>query len=170
MTTGPALVFEVGDGARPGDVAKPGTQSWRATLTSTVHVDVVELIVNGTVVERLEGIEAGDTRRYDGDVDLPQGGWVALRAYASERAADAWPTMHARPFAHTSPVWIGAIGSSDPEARAQAAGELARAIDAARARAREAYGQVEMPRLHARFDQARAVLEQWTERQPIAGD
>ena len=100
------------------------------------------------------GVAAGETKTYTGEVELPAGGWVAVRAYASERQSDAWPSMHARPFAHSSPVWIGAIGSTDPAARAAAARDLLRAIDAAEKQAREAYGKVETPR----FDAARARL------------
>jgi TolB protein len=100
-------------------------------------VDVVELVVNGVVVERIDGVEAGETREYRGQVDLPAGGWVAVRAYASDPQDDAWPTMHARPFAHTSPVWIEAVGSTEPGARRQAAADLLRAIDAAERRAPE---------------------------------
>jgi TolB protein len=67
--------------------------------------------------------------------------------------------MHARPFAHSSPIWIGSVGSTEPGARSDAAADLIRAIDAAQARARAAYGEVETPRLHARFDEARARLQ-----------
>jgi TolB protein len=160
VTTGPALVLQIGDDARPGDVVQNGPQAWRATLASTADIDVFELVVNGAVVQRLDGTEAGDPRHYEGEVDLPEGGWVAARAYASERVEDTWPTMHARPFAHTSPIWIGAVGSTAPEARLQAAGDLIRAIDAAEQRARDAYGEVETPRMRARFDQARTVLRE----------
>ncbi|MEM9058075.1 MAG: CehA/McbA family metallohydrolase, partial [Pseudomonadota bacterium] len=158
VTTAPALVFSVGDGARPGDVVAAGRQPWRATLASTTAVDTVELLVNGVVVERRDGVAANARRDFTGEVDLPDGGWVAVRAYASERPDDAWPSMHVRPFAHTSPVWIGAVGSTDPAARGKAAAELLRAIDDAAVRAREAYGNVATPKLDARFEAARAVL------------
>ncbi|MEL7448245.1 MAG: CehA/McbA family metallohydrolase [Pseudomonadota bacterium] len=161
VTTGPALLFEIGEDARPGDVIAAGPQQWRAALASTSDADVVELIVNGTVVERLEGVTAGETRSYEGDVTLPAGGWVAMRAYSSERVDDAWPTMHVRPFAHSSPVWIDSVGSTDPAARARAASDLVRAIDASQARAREAYGDVATPRMDARFEEARAVLREF---------
>jgi TolB protein len=157
VTTGPALVFEV-DGARPGDTTSPGRRGWQARLASTSAIDTLEIVVNGTVVERLGGVAAGGTQTYQGQVDLPQGGWIAARAYASDRRADAWPTMHARPFAHSSPIWIGAIGSTDPIARAAAARDLIRAIDASEKQARVAYGEVQTPRLQARFDAARARL------------
>ncbi len=158
VTTGPALLFEVGDRIQPGGVVQSGMQQWRATLAGTTDVEVLELVVNGTVVDRLDGIRAGATRSYDGSIELPDGGWVAARAYSSKRVEDAWPTMHARPFAHSSPVWIGARGSTERSARGKAASDLIRAIDAAEQRAREAYGDVETPRLQARFDQARTAL------------
>ncbi len=158
LTTGPALVFRLDDGSAPGDVTSPGSTRWTATLASTTDIEVFELLVNGEVVERREGVAAGETRTLDGAVDLPEGGWVAARVYAAERDRDAWPSMHARPFAHSSPIWIGSIGSTGPEARAQAAADLLRAIDASQARADEAYGEVDTPRLDARFEAARQQL------------
>ena len=157
VTTGPALVFQV-DGVRPGGTTLPGRRTWQAMLASTNDIDTLEIVVNGAIVQRMGGVSSGETRTYRGEVDLPEGGWIAARAYASERQADPWPTMHARPFAHSSPIWIGAIGSTDPAARAAAASDLIRAIDAAEKAAREAYGEVETPRLQARFDAARARL------------
>ena len=159
VTTGPALQFELGEGVRPGDVIAPRAEPvpWRATLSATMAVDVVELIVNGAVVARFDGVEAGESRTLSGEVTLPDGGWAALRAYASERQDDAWPSMHLRPFAHTSPVWIGAVGSTEPGARAAAARDLIGAIENARTRADIAYGPRDMSRMHARFD---AALEQ----------
>ncbi|MFU8860283.1 MAG: CehA/McbA family metallohydrolase [Cyclonatronaceae bacterium] len=157
VTTGPALMFAIGD-AQPGDVISSGGQEWTATLISTTDIDVVELVVNGVVVEELPGIKAGETRHYLGSVDLPEGGWVAIRAYAGEPQEDAWPTMHARPFAHSSPVWIGAIGSTEATARSAAAADLIRAIDAAEQTMRTAYGEIDMTRVMTRFEEARNRL------------
>lgn len=162
VTTGPALVFTLGDGSRPGDVTEAGPAEWRIDLTSTVGVDVVEIVVNGQVVETLDGVAAGESRTLTGTVELPQGGWVAARAYASERRDDSWPSMHARPFAHASPIWIGAVGSTEPGARAAAAADLITAIDASEARARAAYGERDMSRMYGRFDAARARLRVMT--------
>jgi TolB protein len=103
-------------------------------------------------------VAAGESRTYEGEVDLPEGGWIAARAYASQRQDDAWPTMHARPFAHTSPIWIGAGGSTEPQARRAAAGDLLRAVENARTRAQIAYGERDMTRMYARFDAAREAL------------
>ncbi|MCC5940844.1 MAG: CehA/McbA family metallohydrolase [Balneolaceae bacterium] len=163
VTTGPALIFELNDGSRPGDVTSPGSQTWRATVASTTDINILEIIVNGSVVEQLEGVNAGETRTFTGQVDLPVGGWIAARAYAAEQKEDSWPTMHARPYAHSSPIWIGEVGSSEPGARAEAAADLIRAIDAAEIRTRQAYGDVEMKRMMARFDEARSKLREMTE-------
>lgn len=158
VTTGPALLFQVGDGAQPGDVVKRGRHKWQATLAATNDIHVVELVVNGVVVEKLTGIMAGETRTYKGQVTLPNGGWVAIRAYASERKEDTWPGMHARPFAHSSPIWIGSIGSTQATSRKAAAADLIRAIDASERIAKTAYGEVEMNRMMTRFEEARIRL------------
>jgi TolB protein len=159
VTTGPALLFQVGQDAQPGDVIGGGSQDWKATLASTNDIDIVELVVNGKVVEKLAGIKAGETRQYQGQVVLPEGGWVAIRAYASELKEDTWPTMHARPFAHSSPIWIESIGSTDANSRKAAASDLIRAIDASEKIAREAYGETEMSRMMNRFEDARNKLK-----------
>jgi TolB protein len=158
LTTGPVVLFEVGDGARPGDVTTPGEQPWKVMLASTVAVDRLEIIVNGTVVREDSGVGAGETKFFEGSIALPAGGWVAARAYASEPPEDTWPTMARRPFAHSAPVWIGSVGSVDPATQAAAASDLLRAIDAAQERAREAYGEVETPKMQARFERARERL------------
>jgi TolB protein len=163
VTTGPALLFQVGENAQPGDVIGSGNQDWKATLVGTNDIDVLELIVNGQVVETFPGIKAGETRQYQGQVVLPAGGWVAIRAYASELKEDTWPTMHARPFAHSSPIWINAIGSTDPVAQKAAATDLIRAIDASEKIARQAYGEIEMNRMMGRFEEARKKLKEMTD-------
>lgn len=162
VSTGPALLFEVGEGARPGDVVKAGTQAWRAALASTVAVDRFEIVVNGEVVHTEAGVAAGEQRVASGTIQLPEAGWVAARVYASEVMDDPWPSMAKRPFAHSSPLWIGAIGSAEPTARARAAADLLRALQAAEQRYKAAYGATPMPTMQARFDAARAQLRRWS--------
>ncbi|HSM30261.1 MAG TPA: CehA/McbA family metallohydrolase [Woeseiaceae bacterium] len=156
LTTGPALLFSIGTDARPGDVTSPGEQPWTLTLISSEPVDVVEIVVNGEVVEQLDGIRGGETKVYEGTVSLPANGWVAARAHGG---AGEWPSMAVDQFAHSSPVWIGAVGSRDPEAANRAAADLIRAIDFSAAEARDAYGETPTPRLDARFAAAREKLE-----------
>jgi TolB protein len=158
LTTGPALIFSLDNGAKPGDISQSGKQGYAVTLTSAVDIDTLEIVVNGQVVQRLSGVKKGETASYTGEVTLPVGGWVAARAYANEQRADSWPSMHARPFAHSSPIWIGKIGSTEANARRAAAADLLRGIDAAQNQVKQAYGDRPMPRLYQRFEDARKAL------------
>ena len=158
LSTGPMIAFSLDNGAKPGDVSDSGKQNYTLTLASTVALEKVEIVVNGKVLQTLAGIKSGETKKYQGQVELPEGGWIAARAYASEQRADSWPSMHARPFAHSSPIWIKQIGSTTTADKAKAAGELIRAIDATEIRAKKAYGDKPMPRLYERFDEARKAL------------
>jgi TolB protein len=159
VTTGPALTFSMGNGMKPGDIIDSGKQEYTLNVTSTVGLETVEIIVNGQVMQTLKGIKGGKTTHYKGLIEVPEGGWVAARAYSANQRADSWPTMHARPFAHSSPIWINQIGSTDNIARSVAAADLIRAINASEVKARNAYGERPMPKLYQRFKDAKALLE-----------
>lgn len=156
VTTGPFLDVRIG-GAAPGGVIGGGRTEWTAELASAGPVDRVEVVVNGAVVETLDGLAAAGRRSLRGAVDLPDGGWVAVRAVGA--APTGWPSMAAYPFAHTAPVWIGAVGSTDAAAERAAARDLLRVLDASEARFEAAYRGVEAPRLRDRFARARRALE-----------
>jgi TolB protein len=158
VSTGPALIFSLGDGSRPGGVTSSGQQTWSLMLASTVNVDRVEIIVNGQVTETLAGVAAGETKTLTGKLNLPEGGWVAVRAYSSEKMDDSWPIMHYMPFAHSAPIWIGSIGSTANDARTAAAADLMRALDSIELRISKAYGKQPMTRLMDRVEQARDAL------------
>jgi TolB protein len=158
LSTGPALLFRV-DNARPGDVVESGPRDWTLTLASVATVDRVELVVNGQVVETLDGIEAGETREFSGTLNLPAGGWVAARALSPEPLDDPWPPMLKHPFAHSMPLWIGSRGSTDPASYASSAADLLRALEAVGGRAREAYGERPMEKLYGRYALARQFLD-----------
>ena len=155
VTNGPFLDFRVG-GARPGEVVQPGAASWSLDLGTATSVETVEVLVNGRVVQSHSGIAAPGRRSYTGDIDLPDAGWIAVRARGGETR---WPSMDTAPFAHTAPVWIGERGSTDPAAQREAAEELLSVLTASRARLRAGYGSADIPRLEARFDEAQARLE-----------
>lgn len=159
LSTGPALIFSLDNGAKPGDITPSGEQAYSLTLTSTAKLEKVEIIVNGQVAQTLSGIEAGKSESYRGNLVLPEGGWVAARAYASQQRDDSWPSMHARPFAHSSPIWIKTVGSTEENARKAASADLLLGIDAAEKVAKEAYGERPMPKLYKRFEDARNVLK-----------
>ena len=159
-SSGPILEFKVGD-ARPGDaLAAGGRASFELDLHSAVPVERVELLVNGDVVWSSEGVNAPGSRSFEGAIDLPQGGWIAARAHGGETV---WPAMDSYPFAHTSPVWIGAIGSTNRAARQRAARDLVLLLDSAERRIVTAYGAREnAPRILATIAAARRKLEEAT--------
>ncbi|MBI3791007.1 MAG: CehA/McbA family metallohydrolase [Gemmatimonadetes bacterium] len=160
VSTGPMLDFHVGK-AGPGQVVArgAGTAAWTLDLHSAVTVDTLAIIVNGVVVQRLEGLGAPGSRHYEGTVTLPAGGWVAVRATGAPTRA--WPGMDSYAFAHTAPVWIDRVGSTEPAAKAQAARDLLRALDVADQALATAYADAEHPRLLAHFAAARRILDGW---------
>jgi len=155
VTNGPMLDLYVG-GAGPGEVTDPGSVGWTLTLASATPVDGVEVLVNGQVVWSGEGLSAPGIQEFSGEVILPEGGWVAARAVGGEAA---WPTMANYPFAHTGPVWIDEVGSTDPETARAAATDLLAALEIARSRLLRGYGDAPIPKLLARMDAARRWLE-----------
>ena len=157
VTNGPFLDFRL-EGAGPGGVVAPGSASWTLDLSSAGAVESVDVLVNGEVAWQSEGLDAPGSRRFEGVLDLPEGGWVAVRAAGGPTQ---WPSMASYPFAHTAPVWIGEVGSTEPGARMRAARELAEVLSVARGRLITGYGDADIPNLLARFERARERLEAW---------
>ena len=155
VTTGPVLDFRV-EGARPGGaIPAAGSASWTLTLAAPGPVGQVDLLVNGEVVETVAGLDGAGRRELAGDLAIPGGGWIAVRAHGG---VESWPGMNGSVFAQTSPVWIGEVGSRDPAAASAAAEDLLRALDLAEERVVEVYGP-EAPRIRERFTAARERLD-----------
>ena len=106
FSTGPLVTrFEV-EGRGPGEdifVAPDASPSVRvvADVVSIAPVDSLEALVNGDVVQT---VRATDPLRvsFEGRVDMPLGGWIALRASGpkSRYLGDDYA------FAQTSPVYV----------------------------------------------------------------
>ncbi len=157
VTTGPMLLFTAG-GRSPGDALQSGGDtSWELTMHSAVPVDSVDIVVNGEVVWSAAGLSAPGTKKYTGSVTLPAGGWIAARARGGE---PVWPSMSAYPFAHTSPVWIEQVGSTERSAMQRAASRLGPVLDEAQQKVTIAYGEANAPTIFAQFAAARARLAQ----------
>ncbi len=155
VTTGPMLLFTAG-GKAPGDaLPKGGATSWELTMHSAVPVDSVDIVVNGEVVWSAAGMSAPGTKKYTGSVVLPAGGWIAARARGGE---PVWPSMSAYAFAHTSPVWISQVGSTDRAAMQRAASRLGPVLDVAQQQVVIAYGNGNAPNILSQFAAARARL------------
>lgn len=155
VTTGPALLLAV-DGHTPGDVVAAGRRRWSIDLYSVRPVGRVEIIVNGKVVQTLDGFAGGGHKAYAGAVELPKGGWIAARAIGGETG---WPIMSFAHFAHSQPLWIGRTGSTDPAAARAAARDLLRALDYSEQKFQQSYGAAMPPGLRVRMTEARAKLE-----------
>jgi len=157
VTNGPMIEFRLGD-AGPGSVHAAGQRaSWTIDLHSAVPVERVEVLLNGRVVWSGAGVDSAGSRRHTGTLQLPAGGWVAARAIGPETTR--WPAMDSYAFGHTAPVWLGRVGSTDPDAERTAAGELLRALDVAGRRLEAGYAGAEIPALRAHFAAARDSLE-----------
>jgi TolB protein len=156
VTNGPLLEFAV-DGAAPGaTTSADGRAAWALQLHTAVPVSAVDVIVNGQVVASLAaGPDAH--QEFGGEIDLPEGGWVAVRVTGP--ATTAWPGMDSYAFAHTSPVWIGEVGSVDRAAELRSVAVLESALAGARESLERGYAGSPIPNLAARFDAARAALE-----------
>ena len=69
--------------------------------------------------------------------------------------------MSSYAYAHTAPVWIDHIGSTEPSAKLAAARDLVRALGVADDALAIGYAGADHPRLLAHYAAAREVLESW---------
>ena len=120
----------------------------------------MEILVNGEVLHKEEGLSVPGEKHLSGTLQLPSGGWVAARVHGGE---EHWPAMNGYPFAHSSPVWIGERGSVEPSAAKRAAEELLAVLAVAERRLDEGYGSNPIPKLKARFQEAREHLTRLAE-------
>jgi TolB protein len=157
VTNSAALLFTLDAVAGPGDIVQSGKRSFTLDVSTAATFDKVEVLVNGAVVWSEPGLSAGESRKFAGELVLPEGGWVAARVYGG---STAWPLMDSYPFAHSSPVWINSRGSTDPAAKAQAVLELQHALNQLQAHALETYDDKNTSRLIGRIEQAKKALGQ----------
>ncbi len=157
VTNSAALLFTLDAVAGPGDIVQSGKRSFTLDVSTAAAFDKVEVLVNGAVVWSEPGLSAGESRKFGGELVLPEGGWVAARVYGG---STAWPLMDSYPFAHSSPVWINSRGSTDPAAKAQAVLELQHALNQLQAHALETYDDKNTSRLIGRIEQAKKALGQ----------
>ena len=163
-STGPILFLDVA-GHEPGDQIElpaggPGTVHVRAEAVSIAPMDSMVIVVNGAA-SRV--VPAKDPLHvvFDGQVAVPEGGWVAARVDgpSSRYVSDSYA------FAQTSPVYIvrgGKIWRSANDAQF-----LAQAVEATWERVKNSPWRtaVERDRFHAALEQARAVYDSIAERE-----
>jgi TolB protein len=158
VSTGPMLEFEAG-GSGPGGVIEPDADSvnWKLDVHSALPFDIVQIFINGEVVQEFEGNPEPGSKRYEDSVIVPEGGWITARVVGENTG---WPAMDSYLFAESSPVWFHEIGSTDTVARKQAAENLLRVLDASQQVLKAGYGNSPIPRLMEHFARARKQL--WT--------
>ena len=114
-TNGPLLEMTVNGREIGGDVALKSAAKLtvQARMRSTVAVDRVELVVNGTVVDSLplsaDHKSAAGTRT----ISVDKSSWVLLRAWSAHAQA---PVLDMYPYATTSPVYVTIAGRAQRSA------------------------------------------------------
>ena len=157
VTNGPILDFKV-DGTIPGGtVPSAETVKWTIDVHSALAVDSVEVILNGEVIWKDKGLNKPGSISYKGEINLPLGGWIAARAMGGPII---WPAMDSYPFAHTSPIWIDYVGSTDINSKKISAEELITLLDISEQRVIDGYKDLPIPNLKAHFNKARKHLEE----------
>ncbi len=161
VTNGPMIKFSVNDEEAGGviNAAQGQAVEWKLDVWSPLPVERVEILVNGRVAWSGKGLDAAGHKTFTGRIDAPRGGWIAARVYGG---APKWPVMDSYPFAHTSPIWFGRIGSFDADAARRAAQDLLRWMDVAEKRLNEGYAGAPAEKLRRRFADARRSLEMFS--------
>ena len=153
VTNGPMIQFTVEE-AEPGEVVAAETDvSWSLDVHSAVPYDSVAVYMNGEVVWR-----SGVADTYEGQLKTPAGGWISARVFGE---GHEWPMMDGAVFAQSSPVWVGELGSTDPEAARKAAEDLMSSLQSAEDMVTAVYTGRDIPRLKAYFQSAKERLSTW---------
>ncbi|MEM7013317.1 MAG: CehA/McbA family metallohydrolase [Verrucomicrobiota bacterium] len=104
ITNGPVVMLEV-EGRSPGTTIgldSPRRVRINAEALSHWPMDKVELIFNGEVIRQLPFSDDGQSAKFEGDVEIPHSGWIALSAEGPRTHLVYGRNM----AAHTNPVRI----------------------------------------------------------------
>ena len=104
ITNGPMLTFRYeGNPAAGSSVTseKPAGILFKAKAESQYPMDRVEFVFNGEVVKTLDLSDDKLSAEFDGQIQIPESGWLALRAHGP-----AHVDVIREPNAHTNPIWI----------------------------------------------------------------
>lgn len=157
VTSGPMIDLKV-DGKMPGGVIDQpkGKVNWEMEVFTNNPLTHIELLVNGKVVWASKQILATGTRKFTGKISIPSGGWVAARVYGE---SSHWPLMDSYPFAHTSPIWFGKIGSYDEKVRKETAQQLLKILELSWSKISNAYKDNPVDNQAEYFNRAEQRLE-----------
>lgn len=157
-STGPIVLLDVA-GHEPGDRIElekgaPDSVHVRAEAMSIAPMDSLVIVVNGTAARVIPATDSLHVM-FDGQIPVPEGGWVAARVsgQSSRYVSDSYA------FAQTSPVYI--VRGGKPWRSAKDAQFLAQAVEATWERVKNSPWRTaaERQRFHAAIEQARAVYK-----------
>jgi TolB protein len=155
-STGPLLTLDV-TGREPGDEIRlsadaPSSLHVHADALSIAPMTELDVLVNGQVAKKVNATDPLHIA-FDGEVAVPQGGWVGLRAEgpASHYVTDSYA------FAETTPVYV--VRGGKKWTSAADAQFMAQSIDALWTRMQNAAwrSDAERDKFHAEIEKARAV-------------
>ncbi|MSQ91731.1 MAG: hypothetical protein EXR87_02195 [Gammaproteobacteria bacterium] len=111
VSNGPLLGLELA-GLRPGGLlrAASGPVPFRVALRSPIAVDHLELVHNGKVIKTFQLTGARRNLDASGEVSLPSGGWLLLRAW-NEHADPLVFDLY--PYATTGPIYLELPGGPE---------------------------------------------------------
>ena len=124
ITNGPALFLSVDD-QQLGSAIKldqSGKVKVRAEALSHFAMEKVELIFNGEVIQQLPVVD-GQSAAFDGEIEIPHSGWIALRAVGPQNRLVYGRGM----TAHTNVIRVEVAGK--PWRSAESAGYFLKWID-----------------------------------------
>ena len=156
ISNGPQLIFSV-DGKEVGQVIAANSKkvNWDLDVYSPVAYEKVEIFVNGNLVWTKTNKKGAGAQSYSGSIEIQSGGWVTARVSGGE---SEWPMMDSYPFAESSPIWFGEIGSTMAVSKIESAKKLLKALDVSEQRMKEGYGENPIPNLLDHFAKARQKL------------
>ena len=156
-TNGPLLEFQADEQGPGGVIESPGESvDWNLEVHSALPFDRVQIFVNGSVLEEFDGNPDPGSKRYEGNVRVPQGGWITARVLGEQ---SGWPALEGHLFAESSPVWFFEIGSTDATAMKRSAENLLRVLDATEKGLKAGYGTAPIPNILGQFARAREKLQ-----------
>ncbi|MCA1639599.1 MAG: CehA/McbA family metallohydrolase, partial [Acidobacteria bacterium] len=158
VSNGPLLKFNIGGAEMGGVISASSNQQieWKLEAVSSAPVEKVEILVNGKVAWRSDGLSQAGRKTYTGKVKVPSGGWIVARIYGGVTRP---PMADSYPYAHTAPIWFGRIGSFDAAAAKASAQDLLRWMNVAEKRVEQGYSDARVDNLKKRFAEARRILE-----------
>ena len=157
VSNGPLLEFEAA-GKGPGEAieSKDGSAQWTATVHSALPFSSLEIFVNGVVVQTFDGHSEPGSKKYQGSVEIPSGGWITARVLGDNTG---WPAMDSYLFAGSSPVWFGRVGSTDPAVVRESATKLMMILETSEKNLIAGYGNAPIPKLRQHFTEAKVRLQ-----------